>query len=152
MANTYSRLYAMVVFAVMGRSHSLKAEFREELFKYVTGIVKNKGQKLMAIRGVEDHVHILVGFQPDIALSDLVRDIKSSSTRFINDKNLVRGKFMWQRGFGAFSYSHSHIDTVVRYVLKQEEHHKVDSFKDEYLALLDKYEIRYDEKYLFEFD
>ncbi|QQS40847.1 MAG: IS200/IS605 family transposase [Acidobacteriota bacterium] len=152
MANTYSHLYAMVVFAVMGRSHCLKAEFREELFKYITGIVKNKGQKLMAIGGVEDHIHILVGYQPDIALSDLVRDVKSSSTRFINDKNLVRGKFMWQRGFGAFSYSHSHIDTVVRYVLNQEEHHKVGSFKDEYLALLDKYEIKYDDKYLFEFD
>ncbi|HUF02922.1 MAG TPA: IS200/IS605 family transposase [Aridibacter sp.] len=152
MANTYSRLYAMVVFAVMGRAHVLKPDFREELFKYITGVVKNKGQKLMALGGVEDHIHIFLGFQPDIDLSDLVRDIKSNSSRFINENRLVRGKFMWQRGFGAFSYSHSHVDTVVRYVLHQEEHHMTASFMDKYLGLLDMYEIKYDDKYVFEFD
>lgn len=152
MANTYSRLYAMVVFAVMGRSNALKSDFREELFKFITGIVKNKGQKLMAIGGVEDHIHILLSYQPDIALSDLVRDIKANSSRFINEKHLIPGKFMWQKGFGAFSYSHSHVDTVVKYVLNQEEHHKIGSFKDEYLAFLDKYEIAYDEKYIFDYE
>jgi putative transposase len=152
MANTYSQIYIQIVFAVAGRENLLKAEWRTELYKYITGIVKNHGQKLIAIGGVENHVHILLGIKPNVALSDLVREIKANSSRFINERNFVRGKFLWQEGFGAFSYSHSQIGDVIRYIENQEEHHKKTTFKDEYLKFLQKYQIDFDEKYLFDSD
>jgi putative transposase len=149
MANTYTQIYIHVVFAVRERESLIKPEWKEELFKYITGILKNQGIKLIAIGGVEDHVHILFGMNPTIALSDLVRDIKASSSKFINEGNFVRGKFYWQEGFGAFSYSRSQIDAVAKYILNQEEHHSRKSFKDEFIALLDRFEIEYDDRYLF---
>jgi len=97
-----------------------------------------------------DHTHILIGLRPSISISDLVRDIKAGSSKFINDKKMVRGKFNWQEGFGVFSYSRSQVDNVIRYILKQEEHHKKKTFKEEYIDLLKKFEIEYEEKYLFE--
>jgi REP element-mobilizing transposase RayT len=139
-----------VVFAVAGRENLIKSEWRIELYKYITGIVKNYGQKLIAIGGVENHIHILLGIKPNLPLSDLVREIKANSSRFINERNFVRGKFAWQEGFGAFSYSHSQLDNVIRYIENQENHHKKTSFKDEYLKFLHKYEIDFDEKYLFD--
>lgn len=150
MANTYFSDYIQVVFAVAGRENAIRKDWRDELHKYITGIVKNNDQKLISIGGVEDHIHILLGIKPNIALSDLVRDIKANSSRHINDEKLARGYFNWQEGFGAFSYSHSQLDYVIRYIQNQEEHHKKSSFKNEYLTYLKRYEIDFDEKYLFE--
>lgn len=152
MANTYTQIYIHLIFAVKGRACLIKNEWRNELYKYVTGITKNKGQKLIAINGVSDHIHLLVGMKPDIALSDLVRDIKANSSGFVNDKKWTKIKFNWQQGFGAFSCSHSQLDTVIKYIQNQEAHHKKKTFKEEYLQFLDKYSIKYDEKYIFKFD
>ena len=149
MANTYTQIYIHVVFAVQARESLIKAEWKEELFKYIAGILNNQKTKLIAIGGVEDHIHILFGMNPTIALSDLVREVKASSSKFINEEKFVRGKFYWQEGFGAFSYSRSQIDAVAKYILNQEEHHSGKSFKDEYIALLDRFEVEYDDRYLF---
>src|SRR5256885_16933674 len=112
MANTYSQIYIQLVFAVRGRESLIDKEWREELFKYVSGILANKGIKLLAIGGVGDHIHILISLPPDVALSNLVRDVKASSSKWINNCQLVHGHFSWQEGFGAFSYSRSQIDQV----------------------------------------
>lgn len=150
MANTYTQIYIQVVFAVQGRQSLIKKEHKEELHKYITGIIRNKDQKLITINCMTDHSHIFMGVKPTIALSDLVRDIKNNSSIFINSKRWVRGKFNWQEGFGAFSYGHSQIDTVVKYIQNQEEHHVKKSFKEEYLELLRKFEIEYDDRYVFD--
>lgn len=150
MANTYSQIYIQIVFAVKGRQNLIAKENREELHKFITGIITNRDQKLLAIFAMPDHVHILIGMKPNIAISDLVRDIKAGSSKFINDSNWINGKFNWQEGFGAFSYSKSSIDNVVKYILIQEEHHNKKTFKEEYLDFLKKFEIEYDEKYVFD--
>ena len=149
MANTYSQIYIQVVFAVEARDSLVHPDWKGELFKYIIGIVKKKGQKLIAIGGVADHIHLLIGITPSTSLSDLVRDIKANSSKFINDRKYVRGQFRWQEGFGAFSYSRSHIDAVAKYVLNQEVHHSRMSFKDEFLSLLKRFDVEYEEKYLF---
>ena len=151
MANTYTKIYIQVVFAVKFRKNFIGKEWKEELYKYICGTVNGKKQKVYAINGVSDHIHILLSMKPDIALSDLVRDIKTSSTNWINTKNFVPEKFRWQEGFGAFSYSESHLDRVIRYINNQEKHHEKKSFKDEYLGLLNRFNVEYDEKYIFEF-
>ncbi len=112
MANTYSQIYIQIVFAVQGRQNLLQKEWRGEVFKYMAGIIKNKGQKPIIVNGVEDHVHVFVGLKPAMALSDLVRDVKNNSSNFINDNYWVKGKFSWQEGYGAFSYGHSQIESV----------------------------------------
>jgi len=150
MANTYTQLYVHIIFAVKGRENLIGSGNREELHKYISGIVEKRGQKLLAVFCMPDHTHLLVGFKGDISVSDLVRDVKSGSSGFINDQQWVRGKFNWQEGYGAFSYSKSQLDNVVNYVLNQEKHHGVRSFKDEYLELLRRFEVEYDEQYLFE--
>jgi len=150
MANTYSQIYIQIVFAVKGRQNLIATEKREELHKFITGIVTNREQKLLAIFAMPDHVHILVGMKPNISISDLVRDIKAGSSKFINDSKWINGKFNWQEGFGAFSYSKSNLDNVVKYILNQEDHHKNKTFKNEYLDLLEKFEIDFNEKYVFE--
>ncbi len=150
MPNTYSQIYIQIVFAVKGRANLISAKSREELHKYITGIVTKRGQKMLSVFAMPDHTHILVGLQPDIAISNLVRDIKAGSSQFINEKNWIKGKFNWQEGYGAFSYSKSQIDTVIKYILNQEAHHKKKSFKDEYLEFLKKFDVEYDERYLFE--
>lgn len=150
MPNTYSQIYIQIVFAVKGRQNLISKLHREELHKYITGIVQNREQKLLSVFAMPDHTHLLVGLKPSLAISDLVRDIKSGSSQFINEKQWIQGKFNWQEGFGAFSYSKSQIDNVIKYILNQEEHHKKISFKEEYLDFLKKFEIEYDEKYLFD--
>ncbi len=150
MANTYSQIYIQIVFAVKGRQNLIAKENREELHKFITGIVTNREQKLLAIFAMPDHVHILVGLKPSISISDLVRDIKAGSSKFINDSKWIKGKFNWQEGFGAFSYSKSNLDNVVKYILNQEERHQKKTFKNEYLDFLEKFEIEYDPKYLFD--
>jgi REP element-mobilizing transposase RayT len=150
MAGTYTQIYIQIVFAVQGRQNLLQKEWRQEVFKYMVGIIKNKGQKPIVINGVEDHAHVFVGLKPAVALSDLVRDIKNNSSNFINDHAWVKGRFSWQEGYGAFSYGHSQIETVYNYIQNQEQHHIRQSFKDEYLDFLRKFEIEHDAKYLFE--
>jgi putative transposase len=151
MANTYSQIYIQTVFAVNGRPSVIRPEFKEELYKYITGIVRNQGQKLISINGMADHVHILIGLKPAMALADLVREIKADSTNFINNQKWVHGRFNWQEGYGAFSYGHSQLDTIIRYIQNQQQHHKRSSFKNEYLTLLRKFDIAFEEKYVFEF-
>jgi REP element-mobilizing transposase RayT len=151
MADTYSQIYIQTVFAVEGRLSLIRPEFKEDLFKYINGIVTNQGQKLISINGVSDHVHILIGLKPAMALADLVREVKADSTNFINRKKWVRGRFNWQEGYGAFSYGHSQLNTVVRYIQNQEKHHKSSSFKNEYLSLLRRFDIAFEDKYVFKF-
>lgn len=151
MPNTYSQIYIQIVFAVEGRQNLIAPEHREELHRYITGIVTNRNQKMLSIFCMPDHSHVLLGMKPSIALSDLVRDIKTGSSNFINENRWVRGHFSWQEGFGAFSYSRSQIDAVAKYILQQEGRHKARTFKNEYLSLLEKFEVEYDEKYLFDF-
>lgn len=150
MANTYTQIYIHIVFAVQGRHNLIRQEHKEELHKYTTGIITKKGQKLLAINAMPDHVHVLVGLKPDKSVSDLVRDIKTNSSGFITEKNWVRGKFRWQEGYGAFSYSHSQLTTIINYIRNQEKHHSKRTFKQEYLEMLEKFNIEYDKKYLFE--
>ena len=150
MAGTYSQIYIQIVFAVQGRQNLLQKEWREDVFKYMSGIIKNKGQKPIIVNGVSDHVHVFVGLKPSMALSDLVRDVKNNSTNFINDHRWIRGKFSWQEGYGAFSYSHSQVVSVYNYILNQEKHHKEQKFQDEYLDFLKKFEVTHDLKFLFE--
>jgi putative transposase len=149
MANTYAQIYIQIVFAVESRQNLIDPQHNDELQKYITGIVSAQRQKLIAINNMPDHAHILIGQRPDSVLSDLVGDIKSGSTNFINRKRWVRGRFSWQEGFRAFSYSHSQLGSVIRYIQNQQKHHQKRSFHDEYLALLDKFEVPYDQRYVF---
>ncbi|HEY2973745.1 MAG TPA: IS200/IS605 family transposase [Pyrinomonadaceae bacterium] len=151
MANTFSQIYIQTVFAVSNRQSLIKPEFKADVYKYVSGIVRNQGQKLITINGVADHVHLLIGLRPAMALADLVQEIKADSTNFINKKRWVRGRFSWQEGYGAFSYGHSQLDTIIRYIQNQEKHHSRRTFRDEYLTLLRKFDIAFKEKYVFEF-
>ena len=150
MPNTYTQLYIQIVFAVQGRKFIIEESIREELQKYISGIISNHKQKLFAIYCMPDHKHIFLSMKPNLAISDLVRTIKSNSTTFLKDKNLIND-FSWQEGFGAFSYSKSQAKNVIDYVLNQPEHHRKRTFKEEYIEFLNKFEIDYDEKYLFEF-
>lgn len=150
MAGTYSQIYIQIVFAVKGRQNLIGKEWQEELNKYISGIITNKGHKSMIVNGVSDHIHVFVGLKPSMAISDLVREIKNNSSNFINDKKLVSGKFSWQEGYGAFSYAQSQVKAVYNYILNQEAHHKKKTFKDEYHDFIEEFEIDYNEKYLFE--
>lgn len=152
MANTYTQIYLQIVFVVKGRQNLISENNREELQKFITGIVENRGQKLIAIYCMPDHTHVLVGFKPSSSISDLVRDIKAGSSKFINEQNWIQGKFNWQEGFGAFSYGKWDLDNVVKYILNQKEHHTKKRFKEEYLDLLKDFDVSYDEKYLFDFE
>jgi putative transposase len=149
-AGTYSQIYIQVVFAVKGRQNLLQKEWRDEVFKYMSGIIKNKGQKSIIVNGVSDHVHAFIGLKPSMALSNLVRDVKNNSTNFINDHAWIREKFSWQEGYGAFSYSYSQIENVHNYILNQETHHSKQTFQEEYMDFLKKFEIDHDVKFLFE--
>jgi len=149
MANTYTQIYIQVVFAVQGRQSLISLERKEELQKYMTGIVTHQGQKLIAIHCMPDHTHVLVGLKPSIALSDLVGKIKTGSTNHINENHWVLGRFSWQEGFGAFSYSRSQLTGVINYIRDQVEHHQRKTFRQEYLTFLKKYDIPHDERYIF---
>ncbi len=151
MANTFSQIYLQFVFAVQHRQNLIPKEHKEELHKYITGLVQNRKAKMLAINCMPDHAHLFVGFKPTVLISDFVKEIKVESNEFINHKKWTKGKFNWQEGYGVFSYSHSHIDTVVKYVLNQEVHHQKKSFKQEYHKLLEKFEIPFEERFLFDF-
>ena len=150
MANSFSQIYIQIVFAVKGRESLIDHSWEEELYKYITGIIKSKGQKLLAINGMPDHIHILIGMKPTCCLSDLVREIKKSSNEFVNERKFSKFKFQWQEGFGAFSYSHSTLDNVIKYIHNQKEHHKKKTFREEYKDFLIKFQIEYKNEYLFE--
>lgn len=150
MPGTFHQLYIQVVFAVQGREDLISNKWNKELHKYIAGIIKGKEQKSIIVNGMPDHIHAFIGLRPAMAISDLVRDIKNNSSNFINDHKWVKGKFSWQEGYGAFSYSHSDIGNVYQYILNQENHHKKKTFKQEYLEFLKKFEVNYNEKYLFE--
>jgi REP-associated tyrosine transposase len=149
MANTYTQIYIHIIFAVEGRQNLLGHEHNDELQKYITGIVSARGQKLIAINNMPDHLHMLIGLKPDMPLSDLVRDVKAVSSKFINERHWVNGRFAWQEGFGAFSHSRSQLSDVIRYIENQQKHHERKSFRDEYIALLEKFEVEFDPRYIF---
>jgi REP element-mobilizing transposase RayT len=149
MPNTYTQIYVHIVFAVKHRQNLIQKQWQDELYKYICGTVNAKKQKVYAIGGVEDHIHILVSLRPDRSLSDIVKDIKSNSSRWINERRLISGKFQWQEGFGAFSYAHSQLDVIINYINNQEQHHQKTTFKNEYHEMLDKFNVDFDEKYLF---
>jgi REP element-mobilizing transposase RayT len=151
MANTYHQLSIQLVFGVRFREALIEDCFREKLHGYITGIIKKHDQKLLAINSVSDHIHMLIGISPNIRLSDLVREIKSSSARFINEGKMSRNKFYWQNGFGAFSYSMSHRKRVIQYIENQQIHHAKTTFREEYLNFLEKFDVDYHNKYLFDF-
>ena len=149
MANTYTQIYLHVVFAVSARICVIAPSRKEELQKYITGIVTKQGQKLIAIYCMPDHVHILMGLKPDIALSNLVGDIKTGSTNHINEQKWIGCRFSWQEGFGAFSVSHSNLGRVASYIQNQESHHRKKSFQREYLDFLNRHHVTFDSKYIF---
>lgn len=151
MPNTYSQLYTHYVFAVQYRENIISPKWEELLYKYIAGIISNKGQKLLAINGMSDHIHILAGLNPSIAPADLARDIKANSAKYINENRFVADKFLWQEGYGAFSVSHSLFKNVCQYIENQKEHHKTKTFKEEYLQLLKNAEIEYRKEFLFDF-
>ena len=150
MPSTFSQIYIQVIFAVKGRNSLIHSSWEEELYKYITGIIRNKKQKLLAINGMPDHIHFFIGMKPTCCLSDLVREIKKSSNEFLKEKKLCKFKFQWQEGYGAFSYSHSSLDNVIDYINNQKTHHKKQSFIDEYKQFLTAFEIEYKDEYLFE--
>jgi REP element-mobilizing transposase RayT len=147
---TFSQVYIQIVFAVKGRKNLITSIWEDELYMYITGVVQNKNQKVLAINGMPDHIHLLIGMRPSCCLSDLVREIKKSSNAFINEKKFVDEKFEWQSGFGAFSYSHSALNNVIAYINNQKTHHKKKSFENEYKDFLTKFKIDYKEEYLFD--
>lgn len=148
MPDTYTQLYVHIIFSVKGREPLMSSSFRKELFAYIGGIIKNKGQKPIAIDGTADHIHILAGIKPDKSISELVREIKSNSSKYVNEQKWTPVKFQWQEGFGAFSYSHSQLTSVINYITHQEEHHKKKLFAEEYKAFMKKFNVEYDEKYI----
>ena len=150
MPGTFSQIYIQVVFAVKGRASLIQSYWEEELYKYISGIIRNKEQKMLAINGMPDHIHFLIGMKPSCCLSDLIREIKKSSNEFINEKKFSKLKFQWQEGYGAFSYNHSALENVIAYINNQKVHHKKQTFRDEYKELLTKFQIEHKDEYLFE--
>jgi putative transposase len=151
MANTYSQINIHVVFSVKHRENIITKNFSDDLFKYISGILKNDGHYSLAVNGHKDHVHIFFELNPKSAPADVVRIVKTNSSKWINENKFVAGKFNWQEGYGVFSHSHSQQNEVIKYIMNQEKHHKQKTFREEYLGLLEKYEIDFDDHYIFEF-
>ena len=149
MANTYTQIHIQTVFAVQNRQSLIIDDWKDDLYKYITAIIQNNDHKLLQINGMPDHLHILFGMRPVQSLSDLMKQVKKDSSKLINENRLARGKFSWQEGYGAFSYSKSQKPRVIKYIQNQEEHHKTRTFRDEYLALLEAQGIDFDERYIF---
>jgi putative transposase len=151
MANTYTQLNTHAVFSVKGRENLLSEKIRNELFPYISGIIKNINNYPLAVNGYKDHVHVFFELNPTCTISDILNKLKSNSSKWINDQKFLPGKFYWQEGYGAFSYSRSQRHDVIQYIMNQEQHHKQTSFREEYLKLLENFEVDYDMRYLFEF-
>lgn len=148
MSNTYTQIHIQIIFAVKYRMAMINDKWKDELYKYITGIIQTQKHKLLIINGIADHVHILLGYRPHQSLSDLLQDIKGSSSKWINEKKFTLSKFAWQEGYGAFSYSHSDVSKVINYIKNQEEHHKKLTFLDEYKSFLKTYDVAFDERYI----
>ena len=151
MPGTFSQIYIQYVFAVKGRENLLKKEFEEDVYKYISGIITGKEQKSLAVNGMPDHVHALVGLKPAMRISDLIRDVKNNTSNFINEMGWLKQKFSWQEGYGAFSYSQSNFGNVIDYIKNQKQHHAKKTFRQEYLSFLKKFQVPFDDRYLFEF-
>ena len=151
MANTYTQIHIQFVFAVKHRHGIIHQSWKNELYKYITGIIQNNKHKLLIINGMPDHIHILIGMRPTQSISDLVQEIKANSSKWINEQKFTSEKFEWQEGYGAFSYGKSQIKNVIKYIENQEEHHKIKTFREEYLDFLQKFEVDFDEKYIFKY-
>lgn len=149
MANTYTQIHIQFVFAVKFRNGLIHSSFKDELYQYITGIIKTNSHKMLAINGMSDHIHILIGMRPTQSISELMQIIKANSSKWINEKKFLNVKFEWQEGYGAFSYSKSHVQNVINYIQNQEERHKTKSFQEEYLEFLEAFEVDYDERYIF---
>ncbi len=151
MPNTYSQIYLHIVFAVQFRQYLLPQQHKEELHKYFTGLITKRGSKLLAINCMPDHTHLFIGYKPTISLPDLVKEIKVASNQFINRKRWINGRLKWQEGYGVFSFSQSQIDTVINYIKRQDQHHKKRTFREEYIQLLKKFNVEFNQKFLFDF-
>jgi putative transposase len=149
MANTYTQIHLQLVFAVQNRISLIQPSWKDELYKYMATIIQNDGHKLLIINGMPDHIHILIGMRPTQSISDLMKEIKRDSSYWINQKKFMQGKFSWQEGYGAFSYSKAQVPTVINYIKNQQEHHTKKAFREEYMDMLKKYEVAFDEQYVF---
>ena len=150
MANTYTQLYIQIVFSVKGRESLVSKEWKNDLYAYIGGIILSHKSKPLVINGMPDHIHILIGYNPSTPLPTLVEEIKTSSNKWIKERHNIP-MFSWQKGYGAFSYSRSSIDNVIRYIANQEEHHRKMTFREEYLQMLRDFEVEYKNEYLFDF-
>lgn len=151
MANTYTQIYLQVVFAVSGRQNLIQPSWKDNLYRYMTSIIMNNGHYLLAINGMPDHVHLFFRYQQKQTLPQLIQEVKTSSNHFVKRQGYTSHPFKWQNGYGAFSYSQSQVDRVIKYILRQEEHHRTRSFKQEYLEMLQSFQIDYQDQYLFDF-
>jgi putative transposase len=149
MANTYTQIHIQAVFSVQNRDCIIGKKWKDELFKYITGIIQNHNHKLLAINGMPDHVHIFFGMRPTQSISELMQQIKGDSSKWVNEKRFIHSKFSWQEGYGAFSYGKSQTDQVINYIQMQENHHKKKTFIEEYEEFLNAFEIEYDERFIF---
>ncbi|GDX53036.1 transposase [Bacteroidota bacterium] len=149
MANTFTQIHLQFIFAVKYREGLIGSSWKNNLYKYITGIVQNHNHKMLAINGMADHVHLLIGMRPTQSISELMQEVKGDSSKWINENKYVRGRFEWQEGYGAFSYGKSQVPNVIAYIQNQEIHHQKKSFVEEYMAFIKKFEIEYDEKYIF---
>ncbi|UTN05194.1 IS200/IS605 family transposase [Flavobacterium bizetiae] len=150
MSNTYHQVYIQAVFAVKYREAVITNECKSKILSVIGNLINETGCKTLIVNGTEDHVHCLLTLKPTISISELMKVVKGKSSKFINDHQLTKHKFEWQEGYGVFSYSKSHIDAVYKYIANQEEHHKKQNFKDEYISFLNKFNVEFDEKYIFE--
>ena len=150
MANTYTQIHIQFVFAVKYRQGLINPEWKDQMNKYITEIIQSNDHKMLAINGMPDHIHILIGMRPTQSISDLMQEVKRSSSLWINENKLTKSKFAWQEGYGAFSYSKSQVENVIKYINNQENHHRKQSLKDEYMEILKNLEIEYDERYVFQ--
>jgi putative transposase len=150
MANTYHQVYLQVIFAAKYREAVIKKNWQSQLFGVIGNLINEANCKTIIINGIEDHVHCFIGLKPAISISDLVRTVKAKSSKYINDNELTAQRFEWQEGYGVFSYSQSQINSVYEYIQNQEEHHKKQTFKEEYLDFLQKFNVEYEEQYIFQ--
>jgi REP element-mobilizing transposase RayT len=149
MANTYSQIHIQAVFAVQNRECIIRNSWKEELYKYISGIVQSNNHKILSINGMPDHIHILFGLRPSKSIADLMQDVKGSSSKWINNKKLVHSKFSWQEGYGAFSYSKADVPAIIQYIINQTDHHKRKTFSEEYYEMLQEFEVDFDDRFIF---
>ena len=150
MANTYHQIYLQTVFAVKYRAAVIEKDWKPTLLGVIGTLINETGCKTIIVNGVEDHVHCFLGLKPIVSISELMKSVKAKSSKYINDHHLAKKRFEWQDGYGVFSYSHSHIDRVYKYIANQEAHHNKQTFRNEYMMMLDKFEVPFDERYIFE--